>query len=637
VAELDYIKINGTKYELDPDPDVEPAAEIPQKLWQAADDGDFWQTWEMRSFQGGERRTRIFSKDQLDEMTYDDGEGIDVSTWGELKLQPDLTRVGGLYCSSATLPMVVSNDGQTVIVGHTLYNAKYLSTYAGTTWTQRTTPNAAAVTDLVVGTGTNIYGIQGTKIIESADDGATWADNASSGVPTDMVGLAFCANQLYALGPTYLKYWDGAAWTAAATWGGSFCCTYGEQVYFAKNNIIYRYNGTASYEADRLPQGFIITGLYSYRNILFIPGYFNVQGGKKGAVYYIMDGRDAHLYNIGSYDGSSNYTISAVAGSDDEVYLANQKRGGADRYDMTVGGLQSGPAWREAGVIPFKAMAYSNGKVLIGRYNTIRASTCQATGNDTTHIKLDASASATNDAYNGETIVFTGGAGATQTATISDYAGDTKIAVISTVATPADGTTTYAIGDSGVYVANVAIPTAYETTGWITSPEYDWFFPHDYKVFSQVVVWHKALAADQSVKVEYSLDGGVAYTVAGYSDIVGDTSKTFKITNARGRSFKLKLTLAGPGTTTPTVTYVRVDAAPLGEARSMWDFNLAAFSPRQGRQRIQALKTAYKSRSVVELEDLYDEKYSVVFEYLKIVPQRGDKWSAKVFLRLREV
>lgn len=637
MAVLDSIRINGVKYELDPDPDVEPAAEIPQKLFQAADDGDFWKTWELRSFQGGERRTRILTKEQLDEMTYDDGEGIDVSTWGELKLQPSLSRTGGLCCSSAYLPMVVTNDGATVIVGHSLYNAKYLSTYSGTTWTQRTTPAAYAVVDLCVGIGTNIYGVQNGAIIESTDDGATWAATSKGTPDASIVGVTFCANELYALTASALKYWDGAAWTSAATWGGDFCCTYGEQVYFSDNNIIYRYNGTASYEADRLPQGFIITGLYSYRNILFIPGYFNVQGGKKGAVYYIMDGRDAHLYNVGSYDGSSDYTISAVAGSDDEVYLANQKRGGADRYDMSVGGLQSGPAWRGAGVIPFKSMAYSNGKVLVGRYNTTRASTCQATGNDTTHIKLDASASAVNDAYNGMSIAFTGGTGVGQTATISDYDGTTKIAVISTVATPADGTTTYAIGTSGVYVSNVAIPTSYETSGWLTTPDYDWFFPHDYKVFSQVVVWHKALAASESVKVEYSLDGGVNYTLAGYSDIVGATSKEFKITNARGRSCKLRLTLAGPGTTTPTVTYVRVDAAPLGEARSMWDFNLAAFSVKQGRQRLTDLKTAYKSRSVVELIDLYGDKYSVVFEYLKIKPGRGDKWSAKVFMRLREV
>lgn len=564
MAQPDYIKLDGIKYDLDTDPEIESNAEIPQKLFQAADEGDFWQTWELRSYHNGERRTRIVTKDQVEEFTYDDGEGIDASTWGQLKLQPDLNRTDGLTVSSATLPMVVSNDGTTVIIGHTALGGKYLTTYTGTTFTGRTTPNAAAVTDLCVGVGSNIYGIQGTKIIASADNGATWADDTSSGVPTTMVGITVCATYLYALTPTSLVYWDGASWETAASFGGDFVCTYGEQVYFADDNIIYRYNGTASYEADRLPQGFICTGLFSYRNVLFIPGYFNVQGGKKGAVYYIMDGRDAHLYNVGSYDGSSNYTISAVAGADDEVYLANQKRGGADRYDMTVGGLSSGPSWRGLGVIPFKSMAYSNGKLLVGRYDGVA-------------------------------------------------------------------------GTDGVYVANVAIPTAYETSGWVTTPEYDWFFPNDYKIFSRIIVEHKSLAAGQSIKVEYSTDGGVTYTLAGYSDVVATTSKEFKTTDARGRSLKLRITLAGPGTSTPTLTYTRVDAAPVGEARSLFDYNLALWSKMQGRDKIKALKSTYRTRAVVEHEDIDGEKTSVIFEYMKIKRLNGDRHSAKVFLRLREV
>jgi hypothetical protein len=564
VAVVDYITLDGTRYDLDTDPEVEPSAQIPQKLFQAADEGDFWQTWELRSHHNGERRTRIISKDQVAEFTYDDGEGVDVSTWGQLKLQPDLNRTDGLTVSSATLPMVVSNDGSTVIIGHTALGGKYITTYTGTTFTGRTTPNAAAVTDLCVGIGSNVYGIQGTKIIVSANDGATWADDASSGVPTTMVGLTVAATYLYALTPTSLVYWDGASWETAASFGGDFICTYGEQVYWADGNILYRYNGTSAYEADRLPQGFVCTGLFSYRNILFIPGYFNVQGGKRGTLYYIMDGRDAHLYNIGSYDGTSNYTISAVAGSDDEVYVSNQKRGGADRYDLTVGGLSSGPAWRAAGVIPFKSMAYSNGKLLVGRYDGVA-------------------------------------------------------------------------GTDGVYVANVAIPTAYETSGWLTTPEYDWFFPNDYKIFSRIVVEHKSLAASESIKIEYSVDGGVAYTLAGYSDVPSTTFKEFKTTNARGRSLKLRITLAGPGTSTPTVNYVRVDAAPVGEARSLFDYNLALWSPKQGRVKIAKLKETYKTRAVVEHENVWGEKSSVIFEYLKIRPLLGDKDSAKVFCRLREV
>ena len=561
MAVLPYIRINGQKYDLDPDPEVESAAEIPQKYLQAADDGDFWQTWEMRSFQSGERRTRILAKDQVEEMTYDDGEHVDISTWGELKLQPALTR--SLTVSLSSLPMVASNDGAYIVVGRAGYISRYNAS-AGT-WALITAPDSGAITDIITGIGQNMYAIQTTKIIESTDDGATWANNTSTGVPTDMVGLTFCANELYALGPTYLKYWDGSAWQSASTWGGDFVCTYNEQVYFIDAGVLYRYNGTTAYEADRLPAGFAASGLYAYGGVLFIPGYWNVQGGKKGSVFYIMEGRRAHLYNVGSTDGSSNYTIAAVAGSDDEVWVANQKRGGVDRFDTSrTGGVSCGPAWGSKGVIPFKGVAYANGRLLVARYDGVG-------------------------------------------------------------------------GTDGVYEANVAIPTAYETSGWLTTAEFDWFLPHDYKLFSKIVVEHKALAAAQTVKVEYSLDGGTTYVLAGFSDTIGTTSKTLSITNARARSLKLRLTLNGPGTSTPTVTYVRVDAGPLGEATSLWDYNLAAFSALQGRQRVLELKKAYKLREVVVHTDVYGSVSNCVFEYLKIRPQLGDKWTVRVFMRLREV
>lgn len=645
MADVGSIGINGVKYSLDPDPEKESYNELGQNYFYPENESDFWQTWEMRSFHGGERRTRILAKDHLDEMTYDDGEGIDVSSWGETKLQAALERL--FTVSSSYLPMVTSNNGMVVIIGHGKVNDKYITTYSGTEFTGRATPNAAAVIDLVVGKDQDIYGLQGSvggnRIIKSTNNGTSWstdtngvatsgqcqssgnttttihlAETASSeddtynGMPLIFTGgtgigqtatvedydgatkiatitsvttpadgttyyeihtlaspieakaLAFCANQLYALGSDWLRYWDGAEWKEAADFGGDYCCAYGEQVYFARNNIIHRYNGVAAYEADRLPQGFVITGLYPYRNVLFITGYFYVQGGKKGAVYFIMDGRDAHLFNIGSYDGTSDFTVSAVAGSDDEVYFANQKRGGADRYDLTRGGLSSGPAWGSPGIIPFKSMAYSNGKLLIGRYDN-----------------------------NGSV--------------------------------------------DGVYVANVARPSTFCQEGWLTTPEYDWFFPHDIKVFNKIVVWHKALDEGESIQVEYSLDNGVTWHLVGVSDVVGAVYKEFKITNARSRSCKLKLTLKGDGTSTPTLTYVRVDAGPLGEPTSLWDVYLALYSKFQGRQRLRQLKEAYKSRSVLELEDLYGDKHAVIFEYLKISPIKGDEWTAKVFARLREV
>lgn len=74
----------------------------------------------------------------------------------------------------------------------------------------------------------------------------------------------------------------------------------------------------------------------------------------------------------------------------------------------------------------------------------IRSNTAQAGAAGT--ITLDASASATNDLYNGAIIVLTGGAGAGQCNGIIDYNGTTKVATVShTWATNPDNTTTFTI------------------------------------------------------------------------------------------------------------------------------------------------------------------------------------------------
>jgi hypothetical protein len=82
---------------------------------------------------------------------------------------------------------------------------------------------------------------------------------------------------------------------------------------------------------------------------------------------------------------------------------------------------------------------------------TIRSGTCQASGNTTSTVKLDAGASSIDNYYGGCQIKFTGGTGAGQERRILTYDGTTKIATIDTdtdyglLATAADGTTTFAI------------------------------------------------------------------------------------------------------------------------------------------------------------------------------------------------
>lgn len=557
------VKINGDKYELDTDPKLTAYVETPQEVYLAQSQANFWQSWVMRSWHGGERVTRILSEDDLDKHIFSDGEGIDVSTWGKMKLQPALER--SLTLSTSDMVLCTTNDGSAVLCGHGS-SSGYMHRFTGNpgSWSAITTPNSAAVTDIIKGIGQNMYAIQGTKIIESDDNGATWSNNASSGVPTDMVALAFCASQLYAIGPDYVKFWDGAAWDDAASWGGDYACTHGEEVYWADDSRLYRWNGTSSYEVDRFPDGFEITGVTSYRNILFCHGRFAVQGGYKGSCYHVIDGRDGHTFNIGSYDGSSDYSINALGGGDDEIWFANQKRGGVDRYDLSKGGLAPGPAWGSAGAIPFKGIATSNGKLFVSRYDNVA-------------------------------------------------------------------------GTDGVYIANVTIPTSYRASGYFITPEMDFLVPIATKLYNEIMIHHWALVDGESFKVEYSLDGGTTYVLAGYSNTVGDTSKSFRVPNARGDSIILKVTLNGPGDSTPTLTMVRCDGMPMSDPRYIWNVALAIYSVRGGRNKIKAMRNAYEGRDVLTFQDVHGADHSVVIDNMSTRYPIGDKWTGKVQLTLREV
>ena len=74
----------------------------------------------------------------------------------------------------------------------------------------------------------------------------------------------------------------------------------------------------------------------------------------------------------------------------------------------------------------------------------IRTGTAQ-TGSTSTTLVLDASASASNNFYNGSTVVITGGTGAGQVRGIKDYVGSTKVATVNTWTTTPDNTSTFMI------------------------------------------------------------------------------------------------------------------------------------------------------------------------------------------------
>jgi hypothetical protein len=80
----------------------------------------------------------------------------------------------------------------------------------------------------------------------------------------------------------------------------------------------------------------------------------------------------------------------------------------------------------------------------------IRSNTCQS-GSTSTTAKLDASASATDDLYNGALIVLTGGTGAGQCNGIIDYVGSTKVATLARAwAVTPDNTSTFSLLPQGL-------------------------------------------------------------------------------------------------------------------------------------------------------------------------------------------
>lgn len=98
----------------------------------------------------------------------------------------------------------------------------------------------------------------------------------------------------------------------------------------------------------------------------------------------------------------------------------------------------AGTSWN-AGAIKAATLAAETG------LSPVRSNTCQS-GSTSTTIKLDASASSTDDFYKYQTVTITGGTGAGQSAIIDSYVGSTKVATVNkTWATTPNATSTFCI------------------------------------------------------------------------------------------------------------------------------------------------------------------------------------------------
>ena len=559
---IPQVQIDGYSYGLDiPGAMVygSPHKMYPQKKFQEeGEGGEAWKEWTMRSWHGGERLERILSQDDLDAFRYHDAEGLDqclLAKWGELKLASSITRT--LVVQSATMPMTVTADGATLIVGLSISPYIKLWTYAGGWANATAVAGSGAVTDLITA-GANLYAVRGGAVLTSTDTGANWT---AVGSYTTAVGVAYVNSDLY-VGKS-----DGVYnHTDAVTISAEPCTViagYRENIYFGKDRRLYRYDARATYIYDEFPQGFNLAALIPYRQVLLCLGYFKVRGGYRGACYYLISGSENHLYSLGDY--SADYRIYAAAGGDDEIFFANPKRGGADRYDLDVSGISNGPMWGAAGAIPFKSMAVCEGYLFIGRYDN-------------------------------------------------------------------------AAGTDGIWYADIANPTAWKTTGWVKTAEWDFGWSNDMKLFGSIYVEHRALLPGQSIDVDYSLNGGTTWYDAGTSAVSGAVNKTLTLDNVTGQSLKLKVTLTGPGTSTPTLTKLVARAIACTDQSWIWDLRLLLTPPWDGAAAKTALKTSSDLQSQLVFIDIDGSSYNIIFEQLSIADDIDPKLaSAHVDVRLRQV
>ena len=560
---VDQIKLAGRKYGLDiPGAVLYQAtahSKYPQKQFQIEGvGGEFWKEWTIRSLHGGERLERILTEDERDSFRYHDAEGLDqalLAKWGELKLASTLTR--SLAVQSTSMPMTVISDGSKLVVG--LSVSPYIKLWTSAAgWVDATAvAGSGAVTDLITA-GTTLYAVRNGHVLTFTDSGANWTEVGSY---TTAAGVAYVNEDLW-VGKS-----DGIYNHTDSESISSLGCTaiagYRENIYFGKDRRLYRYDGRATYLYDELPMGFNLTALIPYRQVLLILGYYKVLTGYRGAIYYVVSGSENHLYSLGDY--SADHRIYACAGSDDEIFFANPKRGGADRYDLEVGGITNAPCWGSAGKIPFKSMAVCEGYLWIGRYDNVA-------------------------------------------------------------------------GTDGVYIANIHNPTSWRANGWLTTAEYDFEWSNDAKLIGSIYIEHRALVQGQSIKVEYSLNGGTTYYEAGVSSVAGSVNKTFTLDNVTGQTLKLRVSLYGPSSSTPTLTKVVARAAALTDTKWTWDLRLLVIDKWGGSESLLALEEAVQLRKQLAFEDRDGRAYKVVIDTIKIDSDPDpNQASAHVAVRLREV
>lgn len=194
--------------------------------------------------------------------------------------------------------------------------------------------------------------------------------------------------------------------------------------------------------------------------------------------------------------------------------------------------------------------------------------------------------------------------------------------------------------NSQVYLANKSaagariyrVNDAYQTSALLVSNWFDAELAGADKVWQRLTLFHEALVSGQSVTVDYALDGSGSWINLGLSNTVGATSKTFSFPlGTAAKRIRLRLTLVGTTTASPTVASVLVEYVVMADTKRRWRFDALlegtasaplvrldnSSEPLTGAQLSDAIWTTRGRKQAVAFTDLDGEARTVYFAELE--------------------
>jgi hypothetical protein len=562
VAKRFDIYLDGEGYLLDPFGGVNGSyRKEEQQAYLGDDPGRIWRDWPQTSWHQGERLKKFLTEEQMtSRFQFDDGAGIDVAHWGEVRLQPALTMIHAA-AGQTTCASCITREGDVALIGLT---AGTVARFTAGAYVNSTAPSGSGVVSDLTAHGSRIYCARGA-VNYSDDKGATWSVMAGAAYTTATHVSVIGSDVIVASADGVYNH--TAAEYIAAGQVVTDMIEHKDDLYWLQDRRIYRWTGKSWYCFDKLPEGFIGSQLVSYESNIWVLGSFKIQSNSRGAVYVLIGGNRGHLYTLGE-EQSGAFPIKAACGYVADLFFQSPGRGGADRFDLTYGGLSPGPAVAAPSTLPVGGMVCQDGYLLMA---------------------------------------------------LSD----------------------------GIYAADIDSPSAFVTTGWFTSPEWDFGFAENQKILRGLRVEHRALLAGESIAIAYSTDGGTTYTTAATSNVVGAVSLETTLTDVNFVNLKLKATLVGPGTSTPVLTKILAQARALQPQKWQWDIRLLAdkVATRSGRTgkgytalaHLEAAKAKRTPVSFVDTREPADITRYVFIDNVEEIGHFADRRSLRLGVKLLEV